>query len=295
MAVAPGRIFLKRARCTAFLRLPLWPSCPGCPPKDQVRRAASRCSSPAWSTCSGRRSASPRSSCSRTPAARSRCRPCRSAAASRPTIPAIAPRRGPSRAQVIEAFEGYDAVVAPSGSCGGMLAPSLSRPVRRRSGDEGAGRGPGRPQLRADGVPGRRAGRAARSRRATTAPSPITIPARACASSASRTSRASCSASVDGPQPARDEDARGLLRLRRHLLREISRDLQCHGRREVGRYRGHRRRHAAGGRSRLPDEHGGQAAARGQRRCRCAMSPKCWPAWAASPPIGEPEREPGTG
>ncbi len=54
-----GGIFLKRARCTAFLRLPMWPSCQDCPPKDQGRRAASRSSSPAWSTCSGPRSVSP--------------------------------------------------------------------------------------------------------------------------------------------------------------------------------------------------------------------------------------------
>ena len=107
--------FLKRARCTAFLRLPMWPPCQHCPPKDRVRRAASRCSSPAWSICSGRRSASPRSSCWRRPAARSRCRARRPAAASRPTIPATAPTPRRSPRQVIEAFAGYDYVVAPSG------------------------------------------------------------------------------------------------------------------------------------------------------------------------------------
>ena len=48
---------------------------------------------------------------------------------------------------------------------------------------------------------------------------------------------------------------------------------------EEGRaYRGDRRRHAAGGRSRLPDEHGRQALPRWQQTSRCATSPKCWPA-----------------
>ncbi len=61
-------------------------------------------------------------SSSKTRAAPSTCRRCRSAAASRPTIPATAPRPEPSPTQIIDAFEGYDAVVAPSGSCGGMLS-----------------------------------------------------------------------------------------------------------------------------------------------------------------------------
>ena len=81
---------------------------------------ASGSSSPASSTSSARASASPRSSCWRTPAARSSCR-ARPAAASRPTIPATARRAKRLARQAIEAFEDCDYVVAPSGSCGGML------------------------------------------------------------------------------------------------------------------------------------------------------------------------------
>ena len=47
--------------------------------------------------------------------------------------------------------------------------------------------------LRADELPGRQARRRPASPRATTASSPITIPARACANSACATSRANCS------------------------------------------------------------------------------------------------------
>ena len=43
--------------------------------------------------------------------------------------------RAPSPAQVIAAFEGYDYVVAPSGSCAGMLKHPLPGAVRRRAGD----------------------------------------------------------------------------------------------------------------------------------------------------------------
>jgi Fe-S oxidoreductase len=67
-------------------------------------------------------------------------------------------------AQVIEAFEGFEAVVAPSGSCGGMLAHHYPRTVRRRSRDEGESREPRRPQPRAGVFPGRRAGREERRR-----------------------------------------------------------------------------------------------------------------------------------
>ena len=45
----------------------------------------------------------------------------RPAAASRPTIPATARRARAIAEQVIAAFEPYDYVVAPSGSCAGML------------------------------------------------------------------------------------------------------------------------------------------------------------------------------
>ena len=65
--------------------------------KQAARTSA--CSSPAWSTCSVRASASRRSSSCRTPAAGSRCRRRRRAAASPPTTPATAatPSRSRSR------------------------------------------------------------------------------------------------------------------------------------------------------------------------------------------------------
>ena len=81
---------------------------------------ASGSSSPASSTSSGRASDSRRSSCSRMRAAKSWCR-ARPAAASRPTIRATGRRAKRLARQAIEAFEDCDYVVAPSGSCGGML------------------------------------------------------------------------------------------------------------------------------------------------------------------------------
>ena len=102
-----------------------------------------------------------------------------------------------------------------------------------------------------------------RSTRASTAPSPTTIPARACASSASRRSRARCSPRSTGVEARRDAGRGRLLRLRRHVLRQISRHLQRHRREEDRRHRRGRRRHAARRRPRLPDEHGRQAEAAG--------------------------------
>ena len=70
---------------------------------------------------------------------------------------------------------------------------ALSGAFRRRS-QLAAARGCVRRQmLRADLVSGRRDGRHGESARSSTAPSPITTPAPACASSASRRSRARCS------------------------------------------------------------------------------------------------------
>ena len=62
---------------------------------------------------------------------RSRCR-CRPAAASRPTTPATARRHARLAERVIEAFARFDYVVAPSGSCAGMIG-ALSRALRRGS------------------------------------------------------------------------------------------------------------------------------------------------------------------
>ena len=93
-------------------------------PSSKARLSA--CSSPASSICSGRASALPRSSCWRMPArgvevprAQTCCGQPAYNSGDRGDAAAIA-------RQVIEAFEGYDYVVAPSGSCAGMLQAALS-------------------------------------------------------------------------------------------------------------------------------------------------------------------------
>ena len=123
-----------------------------------------------------------------------------------------------------------------------------------------------------------------------TAPSPTTIPARACASSASRSSRAACWVRSQG--------------LRLHEMKtpevccgfggtfcvkypEISNAMVGE---KIGRYRAVRRRHAAGRRPRLPDEHGGQAAAPGQRGAGAARRRGAGRHGAASPPSASRKR-----
>ena len=79
--------------------------------------------------------------------------------------------------------------------------------------------------LRADELPGRRARRRGASMRALPVASPITIPAPACASSASRRA-APPAGQRRWPEPRGAGRGRGLLRLRRRLLRQISRHLR---------------------------------------------------------------------
>ena len=93
--------------------------------------------------------------------------------------------------QVIDAFEGYEAVVAPSGSCGGMLShhyPGLfdDDPAMKARAENLAARSYELMAFLVDVLGVTRV--AARYDGAVT----FTIPARACASSASRTSRAAC-------------------------------------------------------------------------------------------------------
>ncbi len=66
--------------------------------------------------------------------------------------------------QVIEAFEGFEYVVVPSGSCGGMLAHHYPGLFADDPELKATGREPRRAQPRADVVPGRCAGREARRR-----------------------------------------------------------------------------------------------------------------------------------
>ena len=70
-----------------------------------------------------------------------------------------------------------------------------------------------------------------------------------------------CSPRSPGLDLIEMRDSRRLLRLRRHLLRQISRHLQSHRRQEDSGSRDGGRRLAARRRSRLPHEHGRQAAA----------------------------------
>ena len=139
-------------------------------------------------------------------------------------------------AQVIEAFEGYEAVVAPSGSCGGMLShhyPGLfdDDPAMKARAEDLAARSHELMSFLVD---------------------VLGVTEVAARYDGAVTYHDSCSGlrelgvkqqprrllgSVQGLTPARDEDARSLLRLRRHLLRQVSGDIECHGGREVGRYR----------------------------------------------------------
>ena len=151
----------------------------------------------------------------------------RPAAASRPTIPATAHDRArlaaagdraPSRATTTSSRR-----PAPAPACSRRIIPSCSpttptgapRAAALRGQDARAGQ---RSWSMCCGVEQRR--RALRRRA-----SPITIPARACASSASRRSRAGCSRAVEGLKLVEMRDARCLLRLRRHLLRSNIREI----------------------------------------------------------------------
>ena len=133
--------------------------------------------------------------------------------------------------QVIDAFAGYDYVVAPSGSCAGMVKVHYPELFADEPDDARARRGTRRrapmSSSRSSSMCAACDAVAARWRQRSR---PITMPARACASSASRRSRASCSRSVDGLRAARIAGRGGVLRLRRHVLRQIPRDLRQDGR-----------------------------------------------------------------
>ena len=241
--------------------------------------SASGCSSPASSTSSARASVLPRSSSWRMPAARSRCRAAQTCCGQ----PAYnsGDRSGcpGDRAAGDRAFEGFDYVVAPSGSCAGMLRahyPELFADDPRMPVARAASRGQATYELVSflvdvlgvTGVAARYRGTRHLSR----------FPARGCASSASRPQPRRLLRSVAGLDAQGAARRRDLLRLRRHLLRQISGDLRPDGDRQGGRHRGDRRRHAARRRSRLPPQHGRQAAAGAAQACASAMSPRCWPA-----------------
>ena len=164
--------------------------------------------------------------------------------------------------QVIEAFAPFDYVVAPSGSCAGMLKvhyPELFRgdPNWQPRADAFAAKTYELVSFLVD-VCGVEERRVAACRR----PRPITMPAPGCANSACARQPRRLLVTVAGPHPHRNARRRCLLRIWRHVLRQISRHLHRHRRQEGRQYRGDRRRPVACRRSRLPYEHGRQAAAR---------------------------------
>ena len=180
--------------------------------------------------------------------------------------------------QVIEAFEPYDHVVAPSGSCAGMVRvhypealagdPAWAERARGlaaktheitsfladvrgyRPNARGAQRHGDLPRLL------RRPARARRLRPAAQAP---------------RLHRRARDAQARGQ--------RGVLRLRRHVLRQVPGDLERHRRGEGGRDRAHRGRPPARRGSRLPHEHGRQAQPPRLARALLPHRSRSWPAW----------------
>ena len=242
-------------------RMPQQP-CQDRPHNRPKAARASACSSPASSTCSGRRSASRRSSCSsdagcevEVPAAQTCCgQPAYNSGDKADGAASLRGRRSPPSRR-------YDYVVAPSGSCAGMLKLHYPDAAGGRSDLERAGQRRSRAKVHelisflvdVRGVDGRRC----RARRP--AP-PTTTAARACASSASASSRAQLLRSVEGLELVELTDARGVLRLRRHLLASSIPTSPTPSSSDKARaHRRDRRRPAARRRSRLPDEHGGQA------------------------------------
>ena len=188
-----------------------------------------------------------------------------------------APGRSPS--STIAAFEGLDYVVAPSGSCAGDAQAALSPrswPATRTP----------RPRARAFAervhelvsflvdVRGM-----SQCRAPSRGASPITTAARVCASSAIRQQPRAAARRRCRPRAGRDGRARRLLRLRRAVLGQVPRHLQCH-RRDA------RRRHVAATAAELLlsgdlgclHEHCRQTVARRDRRSPAAMSPRCSPA-----------------
>ncbi len=119
---------------------------------------------------------------------------------------------------------------------------ALRRPLRRRPGDGGARRGARREDARAHRFPRQRAEARRACPAASTARSPTTTAAPACARWASRRSRARCSPRSPGLDARRDGRVRDLLRLRRHVLDQVRRDLGAARRQQVRAHRGERRR-----------------------------------------------------
>ena len=110
--------------------------------------------------------------------------------------PRARPRRSPP--QTIEAFDGLRLCRRAERLLRRDARDPLSRTLRGRTGNGGQGGGLSRPRPTSSSASSSMCSGSRASPRAMTASSPITIPARAFASSASRRSRESCSESVEG-------------------------------------------------------------------------------------------------
>ena len=120
------------------------------------------------------------------------------------STPATRARRCRWSRNHVAAFEGYDAIVVPSGSCTAAIRHQHAD-VARQAGDDGAGRGGGGgrgPDLRAVGVPGRRA-RRDRRRRVLPAPGDLPPDLPLAAAAAGRRPAAAAAARGRGHRPGR--------------------------------------------------------------------------------------------
>ncbi|CAA9286011.1 MAG: Predicted L-lactate dehydrogenase, Fe-S oxidoreductase subunit YkgE, partial [uncultured Acetobacteraceae bacterium] len=134
--------------------------------------------------------------------------------------------------------------------------PPLPRAVRRRPRAPRQGGRAGGQDLRADRLPHRRDGDGARVRaagRGGDLPRFLLRPAGARGEGPA----AALVGERAGPDAQGDARPGGVLRLRRHVLREIPRHLDAHGVGQGARRGRNRCRHAAGRRHGLSDEHGG--------------------------------------
>ncbi len=240
-------------------------------------RRASACSSPASSTSCARPSASPRSSSSRTPAARvvvpaqTCCGQPAYNSGDRATAKALA-------RQAIEAFEDCDYVVAPSGSCGGMLIrhyPELfaGEPEMAAKAERFAEKTHELVSFLTDVLGVERVSAAVRrdGRLSRLLLGPARARRQGAAEAPARQRR--------GPEPRRARRGRDLLRLRRHVRRQIRRTVQRH---RLPQGRRHPQERAPGpcspatsaASSTSPASFSARA-----RRSRRGTSPRCWPAW----------------
>ena len=182
---------------------------------------------------------------------RLRARRRKRAAASPPTTRATAPTRSRWRARSSRNSRRCDYLVAPSGSCSGMIKTHYAELFADDPAWSARVDGARREDLRADRLPRQRA--EARTRCPGTFAGTITYHdslRRACARWASSRSRARCSAKMAGRAALGDGGVRDVLRLRRHVRDQVRRDLVAARRQQVPAHRDQRRRRGRAGRPR---------------------------------------------